>query len=209
MPSFFTSLFDIDQHASVVKRRYSLCCEHCGQVGHLIAHGFVYKQLSIVKRECVGKRLVCCPRFGHNGCGRTMQLSLSRQLPRRFYSAWQLSMFIVLLLSNMAVTTAYVQATGQSSTRQAWRWLAALALIINSRGAPLARGCIAINSMVWRHSNAVNLSDCTSTMVAITPPMKSCRPACTLILNSPMRQCVMAPLREKSSASLGASEIGF
>ena len=73
MPSFFGSLFDIQQYASFVKRRYSLECEHCGEVGHLIAHGFVYKQVSILKRECVGKRLVCCRRFGHAGCGRNMQ----------------------------------------------------------------------------------------------------------------------------------------
>ena len=126
MPSFFASLFDIEQHASFVKRRYSLECAHCGEVGHLIAHGFVYKQVSMLKRDCVGKRLVCCRRFGHVGCGRTMQLSLSSQLPRRFYTGWQLGIFIVLLLSNVAVAKAYTHATGQLSTRHAWRWLSAL-----------------------------------------------------------------------------------
>jgi hypothetical protein len=126
MPSFFTTLSDIQQHASFVKRRYSLECAHCGEVGHLIAHGFVYKQVSMLSQECIGKRLVCCRRFGHAGCGRTMQLSLSSQLPRRFYSGIQLGVFIVLLLSNVAVSHAYTQATGQLSTRHAWRWLAAL-----------------------------------------------------------------------------------
>lgn len=126
MPSFFASLSDIEQHASFVKRRYSIECAHCKKIGHLIAHGFVYKQETMFKRKCVGKRLVCCRRFGHVGCGRTMQLSLFSQLPRRVYTGWQLGVFIVLLLSNMAVSTAYIHATGQLSTRHAWRWLAAL-----------------------------------------------------------------------------------
>lgn len=126
MPSFFSSLLDIEQHANFVKRRYSLECAHCKKVGHLIAHGFVYKQISMRKRDCVGKRLVCCRRFGHAGCGRTIQLSLSSQLPRRFYTGIQLGLFVMLLLSNRAIVKAYSQATGQSSTRHAWRWLAAL-----------------------------------------------------------------------------------
>ena len=104
-----------------MKRRYSLACAHCGEVGHLIAHGYLYKQVSIFKRECVAKRLVCCRRFSHASCGRTMQLSLSNQLPRRYYTGVQLGIFTVLLLSNMAVMNAYTQATGQSSTRHAWR----------------------------------------------------------------------------------------
>jgi len=159
MPSFFASLFDIEQHASFVKRRYSLACKHCGEVGHLIAHGFVYKQLSMFKSKCVGKRLVCCRRFGHVGCGRTMQLSLSSQLPRRFYSAWQLGMFIVLLLSNVAVATAYTQATGRLSTRHAWRWLAAL------------------KANVWRYRSKVNRAANTGLISPLLDALKRCLPA--------------------------------
>lgn len=126
MPSFFASLLDIDQHASFVKRRYSLECAHCKKIGHLIAHGAVYKQVSITKRLTVGKRFVCCQRFGHSGCGRTMQMRLSCQLPRRVYSGVALSRFIMCLLTSMSVVNAYIQATGQVNTRHAWRWLAPL-----------------------------------------------------------------------------------
>ena len=130
MPVFFASLFDIDQHASFVKRRYSLECAHCKKIGHLIAHGFVYKQITMMKRECVAKRLVCCRRFGHAGCGRTMQMRLSSQLPRRVYSGFVLGRFILCLLANMSVVNAYIQATGQASSRHAWRWLTTLKLNI-------------------------------------------------------------------------------
>lgn len=126
MPSFFSTLSDIDQYASFVKRRYSLVCEHCKKVGHLIAHGNVYKQMSMSVREVVGKRFVCCKRFGHAGCGRTMQMGLSSQLPRRRYSGLVLGRFILCLLANMSIVNAYTHATGQTSSRHAWRWLAAL-----------------------------------------------------------------------------------
>jgi len=128
MPSFFATLSDIDQHASFVNRRYSLACSHCGKVGHLIAHGKVYKQVSMAVCQVVGKRFVCCKRFGHVGCGRTVQMRLSCQLPRRVYSGFVLGRFILCLLANMSVVNAYIQATGQASSRHAWRWLTALKL---------------------------------------------------------------------------------
>jgi hypothetical protein len=108
----------------------------------------------------VGKRLVCCRRFGHVGCGRTMQLSLSSQLPRRFYSAWQLGMFIVLLLSNVAVATAYTQATGRLSTRHAWRWLAAL------------------KANVWRYRSKVNRFANTDLTSPLLDVLTRCLPDC-------------------------------
>ena len=160
MPSFFASLFDIEQHASFVKRRYSLECVHCKKIGHLIAHGFVYRQVSIAKRECVGKRLVCCRRFGHAGCGRTMQLSLSSQLPRRFYTCIQLGLFIVLLLANVAVVDAYTHATGQLSSRHAWRWLAAL------------------KANLWRYRSKVTRVADTGFESPLLDALARCLPAC-------------------------------
>ncbi|HBF46584.1 MAG TPA: hypothetical protein DDW91_08990 [Shewanella frigidimarina] len=130
MPSFFSTLSDIDQHASFVKRRYSLSCEYCKKIGHLIAHGNVYKQVSMSVRDVVGKRVVCCKRFGHAGCGRTVQMRLSCQLPRRVYSGFTVGRFILCLLASVSVVNAYTQATGQASSRHAWRWLTALKLNI-------------------------------------------------------------------------------
>jgi hypothetical protein len=87
-----------------------------------------------------------------------MQLSLSSQLPRRFYSAWQLGLFIVLLLSNVAVTKAYTQATGQSSTRHAWRWLAVL------------------KTNIWRYRSRVNRVANTGLTSSLLDVLKRCLP---------------------------------
>ncbi|AWB66174.1 hypothetical protein C2869_06865 [Saccharobesus litoralis] len=126
MQTFFQSLSDIERYLEPCHRYYSLTCQHCGLGGHLISHGFIYKQLSMHERKTIGKRVVCSNRYGHSGCGRTTQLVLAECVPNRQYSAWQLSVFIVLLLTNVAVVKAYQQATKQVSTRQAWRWVAAL-----------------------------------------------------------------------------------
>ena len=126
MKTFFQSLADIERYIDPYQRAYALRCKHCDAQGHLIGHGFIYKQVSMLKRNVVGKHLVCSNRFGHTGCGRTVQLLLAEQLPNRQYGAIQLSVFILLLLANVSVVTAYQQATGQVSTRHAWRWLNAL-----------------------------------------------------------------------------------
>ena len=126
MQTFFQSLIDIERYIEPSRRAYDLRCTHCDALGHLVGHGFVYQQLSIRQRQVVGKRLVCSNRFGHAGCGRTIQLRLAEQLPNRQYSVLHLSVFIVLLLANVSVVHAYQQATGQTSHRQAWRWLKAL-----------------------------------------------------------------------------------
>ena len=126
MLKFFSSIIEIERYIEPYRRDHSLRCKHCAAQGHLISHGFIYKQLSMHQKETVGKRLVCSNRHGHLGCGRTMQLQLAPQIPHRQYSALQLALFIILLLSNCAVPKAYQQATQQTSTRQAWRWLSAL-----------------------------------------------------------------------------------
>lgn len=155
---FFDTLSDIDQHASFVKRRYSLECVHCKKIGHLIAHGNVYKQVSMVKSEVVGKRFVCCKRFGHAGCGRTVQMRLSCQLPKRVYSGLVLGVFILGLLANISVVKAYIHATGQSSSRHAWRWLASLKSNI---------WCY--RSKVNRHANTPHLSPLLDVLTRCLP----------------------------------------
>lgn len=126
MQNFFSSIADIEQYSSWMNRQYKLACQHCDKVGYLIGHGFVYRQVTCRHREVVGKRLVCSRRHNNRGCGRTIQLRLAVQLPKRRYQAMTLGIFIFLLLTQHSVTKAYQQATKQFSTRHAWRWLKAL-----------------------------------------------------------------------------------
>jgi hypothetical protein len=123
MQKFFKDLNAIEQFTSTLKSTPSLQCHFCSKHEHFISHGFVYKQHSIACKEAVGKRIVCCNRYGHQGCGRTYQLDISRKLPKRRYSNAVLFVFISLLLIGQSVCHAYVQATKQSQTRHAWRWL--------------------------------------------------------------------------------------
>jgi hypothetical protein len=123
MQKFFKDLPAIEQFTSTLKSTPSLQCQYCLKHEHFISHGFVYKQHSIACREAVGKRIVCCNRYGHQGCGRTYQLDISRKLPKRRYSNEVLFVFISLLFIGQSVCRAYAQATNQSQTRHAWRWL--------------------------------------------------------------------------------------
>ncbi|MBL4940993.1 MAG: hypothetical protein JKY81_04945 [Colwellia sp.] len=116
MQKFFKDLNAIEQFTSTLKSTPSLQCEYCSKHEHFISHGFIYKQHSIVRREAVGKRIVCCNRYGHQGCGRTYQLDISRKLPKRRYSNAVLFVFISLLLIGQSVCHAYSQATKQTQT---------------------------------------------------------------------------------------------
>jgi hypothetical protein len=135
MQKFFKDLNAIEQFTSTLKSTPSLQCQYCTETEHFISHGFVYKQHSITHRETVGKRIVCCNRYGHQGCGRTYQLDISRKLPKRRYSNAVLFVFISLLLIGHSVCDAYVLSTKQTQTRHAWRWLNKLkANLMNYRG---------------------------------------------------------------------------
>ena len=123
MQKFFNDINAIEQFTSTLKSDPSLQCLHCSKHEHFISHGFVYKQYSITHREAVGKRIVCCNRYGHQGCGRTYQLDIVNKLPKRHYSTWVLFVFISLMSLGRSVCNAYTQATKQTQTRHAWRWL--------------------------------------------------------------------------------------
>ena len=123
MKTFFSDMASIEQFTSSLKSMPALTCQHCLKKEHFISHGFVYKQHSITHKEAVGKRIVCCNRYGHQGCGRTKQVYIAKTLPNRRYSGAVLATFIQLLLIGCAVPEAYYRATDQVQTRQAWRWL--------------------------------------------------------------------------------------
>jgi hypothetical protein len=123
MQKFFKNLPAIEQFTSTLKSTPSLQCHYCLKHEHFISHGYVYKQHSIAHREVVGKRIVCCNRYGHQGCGRTYQLGIASKLPKHRYSNAVLFLFISLILSGRSIGSAYTEATKQHQTRHAWRWL--------------------------------------------------------------------------------------
>lgn len=105
----------------------TLRCPHCLKRNQMVSHGVIYKQRSIQEREAIGKRVFCSNRYQHSGCGRTLQLTVASVLPRLRYGAAHLFVFVSALLMNMSVVAAYQAATGQSTSRHAWRWLNKLA----------------------------------------------------------------------------------
>jgi hypothetical protein len=70
----------------------------------------------------VGKRIFCSNRSGRTGCGRTVQLYLSTEIPSLHYGASQLFIFITALLANLSMTAAYQKAVNAPDARHAWRW---------------------------------------------------------------------------------------
>lgn len=99
-------------------------CPHCGKSEHSVSHGYLYKQVSIDRREVVGKRILCSRRDGRSGCGRTRQWYLADVVPGRQYRLSVFIAFIRALLDGNAVEPAYLKAIGSSAQpRHAWRWL--------------------------------------------------------------------------------------
>lgn len=103
--------------------RAKLECQYCHQNEFFVSHGIVYKQRSIDNSEKVGKRLFCSNRYGRSGCGRTFQLYVSGEVPYFRYGAAALFIFITQLLALTSIKLSYQQATGQTNSRNASRWV--------------------------------------------------------------------------------------
>jgi hypothetical protein len=121
MQTFFNSLDDLQQLTSSLDH-HALVCPHCHARGQLVSHGFVYKQRSQQVKEPVGKRILCSPRSGRTGCGRTVQLYLATEIPAHHYGTAQLFAFISALLASVSIVTAYSNAIAKETVRHAWRW---------------------------------------------------------------------------------------
>ena len=50
-------------------------CPHCGKSEHSVSHGYLYKHISIDRREIVGKRILCSQRNGRQGCSHRQRMS--------------------------------------------------------------------------------------------------------------------------------------
>ena len=98
-------------------------CTHCAKNDQFVSHGVVYKHRSSSHREKVGKRILCSKRYGRQGCGRTFQIYVADEIPSFRYGAAHLFVFITALIAKSTIEAAYLQATGQSESRNAWRWL--------------------------------------------------------------------------------------
>jgi len=101
-------------------------CAHCFKNDQFVSHGVIYKQRSGTLAEKVGKRIFCSNRYGRTGCGRTFQLYVANEIPTFRYGASHLFIFITALMASLNIDEAYHQATGQTETRNAWRWLSKL-----------------------------------------------------------------------------------
>ena len=112
----------LDFHQDRVK------CAFCSKNNQFISHGIIYKQRSSQLAEKIGKRLFCSNRYGRRGCGHTVQLYVANEFPSFRYNASHWFIFITALLAHLPVKKAYFKATGQSTSRNAWRWLLCLEL---------------------------------------------------------------------------------
>lgn len=124
MQRFFEDFESIKQFTrSLDYYQDKLECAHCLKQDQFVSHGIVYKQRSMLLSEPVGKRIFCSNRYGRSGCGRTFQLYVASELPSFQYGTAHLFVFIASLLANMTVIKSYEKATGQSVSRNAWRWI--------------------------------------------------------------------------------------
>ena len=129
MKRFYPDFNAIDAFTlSLDYHQNELECAHCLKHDQFVSHGIIYKQRSSALSEKVGKRIFCSNRHGRTGCGRTFQLYVANQIPSFRYGAAHLFIFILALIAKQPVDDAYFQATGQSESRHAWRWLKKLML---------------------------------------------------------------------------------
>lgn len=131
MRQFFSDFDSLNRYS--LSLRFSqnpVQCVHCLKNHHMVSHGVVYKQRSIEHQEPVGKRLLCSNRRGRNGCGRTVQLTLSARIPALHYGTVQLYAFLCAMLIGFSIPKAYLRATEQTQPRQAWRWLSKLTVYL-------------------------------------------------------------------------------
>jgi hypothetical protein len=129
MPNrFFSSLDELQRITLALDHhRDTLApCAHCSRKDAFVSHGFVYKKQSCGEPVAVGKRLFCANRHGRLGCGRTYRLYLMERIPRLFYYALSVTLFVWALIAGASIAAAYQQATGAREPRHAYRWLAKL-----------------------------------------------------------------------------------
>jgi hypothetical protein len=124
MSHYFDNLDTLQQFTMELDRHTdTLACKHCQNSGQFVSHGFVFKKHYNGDKRVVGKRLFCSNRYRRKGCGRTLRLYLSEQIPKLAYSTIELTLFLCALIAGDSIQQAYQKATHCSDTRNAYRWL--------------------------------------------------------------------------------------
>jgi len=124
MKRYFDDLDTLHQFTlSLDSQPEPIQCHHCSKQDQFVAHGFVYKKQHQGEKRAVGKRIFCSNRYGHTGCGQTLQLYLTTELALLQYTTLHLSAFVLALLGGSTVQRAYQAATQTDEPRNAYRWL--------------------------------------------------------------------------------------
>ena len=102
----------------------TLACPHCGKVGYLRRHGFLFgkgvRECTAIKR---GVRIYCSKRFRLKGCGRTFSIILAQYIPGHSVDACSLWHFLKACMSTGAsVLSAREKTLSHFSEQSAYRW---------------------------------------------------------------------------------------
>lgn len=160
MQIFFDSLAALNRFTlSLNEHNHQLVCPSCQACGQFAAHGFRYKQRSQTYRDIVGKRIICSNRRNASGCGKTIQLYLAQEIPRRQNTTTALAIFITELLANVSVTVAYAQVIAKNTLnlRHAWRWFKKLMQQLMTYRTYLNRDAVQLPPAVRSQSRARQL----------------------------------------------------
>jgi len=124
MPKFYDN-FDTLQQVTLNLEFYLdvFDCFFCSKSDQFVSHGFIFHRQDGKTVAITGKRLLCCNRRGHSGCGRTLNLYLKEKQPKYVYSSAHINVFFLMLLTGQTIPKAYQIATGCYEPRNAYRWL--------------------------------------------------------------------------------------
>jgi len=120
MDTFYQNITSLHQASLQLENE---ACRHCGQVSHLLSHGFVYKKQCRGDPLQVGKRIYCSNRGAKSGCGRTWRLYLCEQTPRLHYQCIHFALFVLCLLAGFSIEAAYQRASNTQQSRNGYRWI--------------------------------------------------------------------------------------
>ena len=118
---------NLDAISQTTMQLDQVLCLHCGKVGQLVSHGFIYRKQAVATAPiAVGKRILCARRYQRTGCGRTVQLMLATMLRYLHVVGSVMVTFMSLLAQGMSIAKAYQQSAGTLDSRHAYRWLTKL-----------------------------------------------------------------------------------
>jgi hypothetical protein len=97
------------QHTKKLLHIKLMQCSHCGKVGMLIFHGYIYGLSDYRTPVMKGRRIFCSNRNRRSGCGQTLTVYFCEYIKQRFISAELLWHFLQNILSGLSIEKAYEQ----------------------------------------------------------------------------------------------------